>query len=119
MSLRSSLHRIVASQDELVAGEELAESLATGCTPVAHLTDRHRANVSGVLRSVTVRPREGVRALEAEMYDGSGVLELVWLGRREIAGIEPGRRLRVEGMVCERDGRRTIFNPCYELRPRS
>jgi hypothetical protein len=42
----------------------------------------------------------------------------VWLGRREIAGIAPGRRLRIDGLVCLVDGRRTVFNPRYELRPR-
>ena len=71
-----------------------------------------------MLRSVTLRPREGVPALAAELYDGSGTLDLVWMGRREIAGVEPGRRLRAEGLVCVVDGRRTLFNPCYELRPR-
>jgi DNA/RNA endonuclease YhcR with UshA esterase domain len=71
-----------------------------------------------VLRSVVLRPRQGVQALEAELYDGSGTVDLVWLGRREIAGIDPGRRLKVEGLVCTRDGRRSMFNPRYELRPR-
>jgi hypothetical protein len=59
-----------------------------------------------------------VPALEAELFDGSGALDLVWLGRRTIDGVEPGRRIRVEGMVCDVDGRRTMFNPRYELRPR-
>jgi hypothetical protein len=119
MSLRDTLRRAIESQSELEAAEERAESkLIVGCVPVADVQDRERVSVSGVLRSVTLRPREGVPALEAELYDGSGALDLVWLGRRAIAGIVPGRRLRVDGFACEIAGRRTMFNPRYELRPR-
>ena len=119
MTLREALRKALASQSELEADEERAEAnQAHGCIPVAETLDRKRVRVSGVLRSVTLRPRERVPALEAELYDGSGTLDLVWLGRRAIAGIEPGRRLNVDGMTCVVDGRRTIFNPRYELRPR-
>jgi hypothetical protein len=119
MTLREALRRAVASQAEIEADEERADAHSVaGCVPVEQLPDRHRAKVSGILRSVTLRPREGVPALEAELYDGSGTIDLVWLGRREIAGIEPGRRLQVEGLACAIDGRRTMFNPRYELRPR-
>jgi hypothetical protein len=119
MSLREHLRKAVASQDEIEADEEREDAVrATGCTPVSQASERHRAKMSGVLRSVVLRPRQGVPALEAELYDGSGTVQLVWLGRREIAGIEPGRRLKVEGLVCSREGRRSMFNPRYELRPR-
>ncbi len=117
--LRETLRKAVASRGEIEADEEREVAhRSAGCVPVADIADRHRASVSGVLRSVTLRPREGVPALEAELYDGSGTLDLVWLGRREIAGIEPGRRLRVDGLACAIDGRRTMYNPRYELRPR-
>lgn len=119
MSLKERLKMAVASQAEIEADEERQDAhRSVGCTPVDQLNNRSRASVSGVIRSVTLRPREGVPALEAELYDGSGALDLVWLGRREIAGISPGRRLKIEGLVCLVDGRRTVFNPKYELRPR-
>jgi hypothetical protein len=119
VSLRESLRKAVASQEEIEADEEREDAVrATGCTPVDQAADRRRVKVSGVIRSVVLRPRQGVPALEAELYDGSGTVQLVWLGRREIAGIEPGRRLKVEGLVCSREGRRSMFNPRYELRAR-
>jgi hypothetical protein len=119
MSLKERLKMAVASQAEIEADEERQDAhRSVGCTPVDQLSNRSRASVSGVIRSVTLRPREGVPALEAELYDGSGALDLVWLGRREIAGISPGRRLKIEGLVCLVDGRKTVFNPRYELRPR-
>ena len=119
MTLKERLKKAVASQAEIEADEERQDAhRSVGCTPVDQLSTRSRASVSGVIRSVTLRPREGVPALEAELYDGSGSLDLVWLGRRDIAGIAPGRRLKIEGLVCLVDGRRTVFNPRYELRPR-
>lgn len=119
MAFRDLLKRVTASRSEIEADEERKEAAShVGCTPVAETQPRKRAKVVGVVRSVTLRPREQVPALEAQLYDGSGVVDLVWLGRREIGGLQPGRRLRAEGLVCTVDGRRTIFNPRYELRPR-
>jgi len=118
-SLRERVRSLFASREQVEARRERADALTVaGCTPVAELPDRRRATASGIVRSVTLRPRGGVPALEAELYDGSGSLDLVWLGRREIAGIVPGRRLIVEGMVTQLDGRRALFNPRYQLRPR-
>ena len=69
----------------------------------------------GTLRAVTLRPRGGVPALEADLYDGSDSLTVVWLGRRRIAGIEPGRSIEVVGRIGRYDGYRLIYNPRYEL----
>ena len=116
--LRGALRALLASRAEVEADEERRETERRGCTAVAELSTRQRAEVSGVVRSVTLRPRQTVQALEAELYDGSGTLTVVWLGRRQIRGIEPGRRARVEGLVCLQNGRPTMFNPRYELSPR-
>ncbi|GAB2466253.1 OB-fold nucleic acid binding domain-containing protein [Xylanimonas ulmi] len=120
MSLRTAVRQVFASADSVAAGEERAEAAKTqGCVAVSTLTPRQRGKAAGVLRSVVLRPRDGVPSVEAELFDGSGALDLVWLGRRTIAGVEPGRRICVEGMVCEAEGRRTMFNPRYELRPKA
>lgn len=71
--------------------------------------------VRGKLRSVELRPREEAATLEAELYDGTEGITLVWLGRRQIAGIEPGRTLRARGRICDRDGHKVLYNPYYEL----
>ena len=47
--------------------------------------------MTGRLRTVVYTPRTNLPTLEADLYDGSDVVTLVWLGRRHIAGIEPGR----------------------------
>jgi hypothetical protein len=75
------------------------------------------AVVSGVLRSVSLRPREGVPAVEAELFDGSGRVLVVWLGRRRIRGISPGRGIVIEGRMTGDATRPVIFNPRYTLLP--
>ncbi|MBC7290966.1 MAG: OB-fold nucleic acid binding domain-containing protein [Actinotalea sp.] len=109
------LRGLTASRTEFEAVQERRRTQRSGCCPVDQAEDRHRVTVAGVLRSVTLRSRQTVPALEAELYDGTGALRLVWLGRREIPGIHPGRRLRVTGMVSEDGGTATMYNPRYEL----
>ena len=84
---------------------------------VADAPDREIVRLRGTLRTVTLRPRGGVPALEAELFDGSGMITIVWLGRRHIAGISPGRSLQVQGRIGIHDGVRTLYNPRYELIP--
>jgi hypothetical protein len=85
--------------------------------PIAEAEDRVMVQLQGTLRTVTLRPRGGVPALEAELYDGSGAVILVWLGRRRISGISPGRSVRVRGRIGRHDGERILYNPRYELVP--
>jgi hypothetical protein len=73
--------------------------------------------VTGTLRTVTLRPRGPSLTMEADLWDGTGNITLVWLGRRDIPGIEPGRRILVHGRLADIKGEPTIFNPQYELRP--
>jgi hypothetical protein len=114
--LRGFLRRLTSSKAELEAQELQRTSDSEGATPIKACATRQRACVAGTLRTVTLRPRGGAPALEAELYDGSDVIDLVWLGRRRIAGIEPGRLVRAEGLVSVQDGRKVMFNPRYELR---
>jgi hypothetical protein len=117
--LRQALARLTAPQHEVHAEMEQERAAQLGGTPVSRLDMRRAATVCGTLRSVTLRPRAGVPSLEAELYDGSGSINVIWLGRRQIAGVEPGRRIRVHGMVTESEGSRAVFNPRYELVPKT
>jgi hypothetical protein len=98
------------------ATELKRDVVKAGCCQISNARDRERVSLQGSLRTVTLRPRGGVPALEAELYDGSGVILLVWLGRRRIAGIEPGRAVKVEGRVGTQNSTRVMFNPRYDLR---
>ncbi len=60
-------------------------------------------------------PGPATSNLECVLADGTGEILLVFQGRRQIAGIEPGARLVVEGMVGDWARRQAILNPSYEL----
>ena len=114
--LRRSLSRWASTSDQ--AARDLRQAYADpGVVTIADAPDRDPVCLRGTLRTVTLRPRGGVPALEAELYDGSGVLTLVWLGRRRITGITPGRSIQVRGRIGRHDGVRVLFNPRYELMP--
>jgi hypothetical protein len=111
------LRRLTAGRDELQAEELRAEIDERVATPIGDCTDREVADVAGILRSVTLRPRGPSLTMEADLWDGTGHVTLVWLGRRNIPGVQPGRRIVVRGRVTQIKGERTIYNPVYELQP--
>jgi amino acid transporter len=111
------LRRLTAGRDELHAAELQAEIDEGVATPIGDCADREVADVAGILRSVTLRPRGPSLTMEADLWDGTGHVTLVWLGRRNIPGIQPGRRIMVRGRVTQIKGERTIYNPVYELQP--
>jgi hypothetical protein len=86
-----------------------------GVRSIPSLRLRERAKVAGRIRSLTVQPWGSVPTLECVIDDDKGRLVVAFLGRRQIAGLQPGARIIVEGTVTERRGRLTIINPSYEF----
>lgn len=115
--VRRLFRRLVASDSELDAADLQQASARAGATPVVECPRGQRVTVSGRLTSVVYTPRTNLPTLEAELFDGSGTVTLVWLGRRRIPGIEPGRSLSAEGRLAVRDDRKVIYNPRYSLEP--
>lgn len=111
------MKRLTASSEELEADEIAEEREQEGCLRIATTSDREMATVFGHVKSVSLAPRAGTPTLEAAIFDGSDMLTLVWLGRRQIPGIEPGVDLRATGRISCQDGTRVMYNPRYELRP--
>lgn len=116
--LRRTLSRWTTSSHEQ-HDRELRDEYVTGggATAIADAPDRETVVLRGTLRTVTLRPRGGVPALEAELYDGTGAITLVWLGRRRIAGVVPGVSIQVTGRIGFHDRVRVLYNPRYELIP--
>src|SRR5690242_20387066 len=117
--LRRALHRLTAGEDELLDEQLQSRTAEEGASPVSDCQVGQPVVVAGTLRAVVLRPLAGVPTLEAELYDGTGTITLVWLGRRRIRGIDPGRALVARGRLTRREGKPTVFNPAYELRPAS
>ena len=96
------------------------EQLMTWCTqrdvvPLDALELRHPVRVGGEVRSVRIVPRAGADALEATISDGRATVTAIFLGRRKIPGVSPGRRLILEGVVAHDTEGNVIYNPVYTL----
>ncbi|MGY1744934.1 OB-fold nucleic acid binding domain-containing protein [Blastococcus sp. SYSU D00695] len=110
-----TLQRLTADDHTRDAEQLRDDAASAGCEAVSACQKGRVVTVTGRLKSVVYTPRETVPTLEAELFDGSGSVTLVWLGRRRIAGIEPGRTLTARGRFGSFEGREVIYNPWYEL----
>ena len=86
--------------------------------PIGSLRQPGHATVEGRVRAAQIRSGRpaGTSVLACEVADSTGELRAVFLGRSHIAGLEPGRRIRLHGRVSVgADGQPTMTNPAYEL----
>ena len=113
--MQRALRRFASSNAELESEELQRKVRAEGAVPIQNCEDRQRVQLTGTVSTVTINPRAGHPALEVELRDGSGAVTLVWLGRRQIPGIDPGRTLKIWGRISCHEGKRLIYNPRYEL----
>ncbi|WP_026922326.1 OB-fold nucleic acid binding domain-containing protein [Glycomyces arizonensis] len=122
------LRRLAAPSQELFAADVRDEVTSRALrrdgepeadyTPVDRLEARQAATVAGRLRTVVLRTEGRSPSVEAELFDGTGQVTLVWMGRRRIVGLEAGTRIVARGRAARAaDGRLVIYNPIYELRP--
>lgn len=114
----SSLRRFAGRRNGPTEAEEPTTDPApheTESAPIATIRPRERVTVVGEVRTVSLRPLVEVPALDVELWDGTGSVHLVWLGRRSIVGIVTGLQLRATGRVTEHRRAPTIFNPAYEI----
>lgn len=114
------LHRLTTDADEVDA-ERLSSDVEANpeACPAHDCRPGESVALLGRLRYVDLRPTDAICALTAELFDGTDSVQLIWLGRRSIRGIEPGRTLKVRGRVAIRGGAKVMYNPDYELLPTS
>ncbi|GAA2248726.1 hypothetical protein GCM10010401_23120 [Rarobacter faecitabidus] len=116
-SLSGRLKSLFDSRDDMAAADSRALGRREpGTQTCAQAARRGEVTLIGRIRSVLVQPRGSAPSLEVQLDDGTGMVRLVWLGRRRIPGIEAGRELKVRGFVNRSDSLMTIYNPRYELR---
>ena len=114
-SLRRLVKRLTTDIDTLDADDLSDHVEAENARKACDCRSGEEVTVLGRLRSVELSPRDAVATLEAELFDGTEGVTLVWLGRRRIPGIEPGRTIKARGRIAMRDGRKVLYNPYYEL----
>ena len=84
-------------------------------TPIVQARWRDQVRVRGQVRSIRVLSQKDSPTLEVVLADDSGVVSIVFLGRREIAGINVGTRMEATGTVGVFHSRLAMLNPSYEL----
>jgi RecG-like helicase len=86
-------------------------------TLIADLRARSRVTVQGMIRSAgTVRVASGV-AYHFTLVDGSGELDVLFLGQSDMAGLQPSTRILAEGTVGSYDSKLALWNPRYTIAP--
>jgi len=112
---RRWVRRLTTDVADLDADDLSRDSVRCGAQPAVQCRSGEQVVVLGRLRSVEFCPHGASASLEAELFDGTDGVTLVWMGRRRIPGIEPGRTIKVRGRIALRDGRKVLYNPYYEL----
>ena len=112
---RSWLRSFYASDEDLAAYELTEQAEIRGSTLIEEIDRGKPIQVTGVVKSATVRPNTQVPTYEVEVFDGSGSLTVVWQGRKHVTGVEPGTRIEVEGRITFISGKPCLHNPVYKI----
>jgi amino acid transporter len=90
-------------------------STAEGITPIGEVRWREKVTIEGQVQTLRVKPTAGSTTVECIVEDGTGAMSIVFVGRRQIGGLEVGTRIRAKGTAAEHKGRLAILNPAYTL----
>lgn len=114
-ALLQRLRRLFAPSDEIDAQRARLDAARAGCDSVRDVAERRKVRLTGFISSMVIHPRSAAAAVEADLFDGTGTITLIWLGREKISGIRPGTRLEVTGFAANRGHHRVMYNPRYEI----
>jgi two-component system, OmpR family, sensor histidine kinase KdpD len=89
----------------------------TRATAISDIRGRDRARVTGTIVSAETTTVGSGLAYRCVLNDGTGELDLLFLGRAAVAGLAAGIRCSIEGVVTARGGRLAVWNPRYEVQP--
>ena len=115
MALKKFVERLTKPIEDVDRENLRAFCEAQNCSPISDVEPRVPARIAGEVKSVRIVPRAGADALEVVVGDGQGTLVGIFLGRRKIAGISPGRRIIFQGVALRDRKQLEIFNPIYTL----
>jgi RecG-like helicase len=118
MPRRRIVDRLTETDEERLAAEirEWADTVP-GSVRIADAEERKRVKLAGAVRRITIRPVMGFEGMRLLLFDGTGEVSVVFLGRRSIPGLTLGSRLVVEGVLGRSGGTREIVNPSFEFVP--
>lgn len=84
-------------------------------TTVKEARPRSEARISGRVVAVRIESLDAPPQFGMQIDDGTGRIDAIFMGRRNVPGIEPGAHVAIEGVVCASQALPRMFNPRYEL----
>jgi hypothetical protein len=84
-------------------------------TTIAEIRPQDLVRITGIIRSKAALSLSGCPACRYTLADGTGEVDLLFLGRVLIAGLETGLHCVAAGRAAARDERIVIWNPRYEV----
>jgi hypothetical protein len=117
VAFKNAVKRFTTPVDELDREQLIKFCDGCGLMPMTDIELRTHVRVGGEVRSVRMVPRAGAPALEVTISDGRGNATAVFLGRRKITGVVPGRHIVIEGVAGSTGKRILLLNPLYTLYP--
>jgi two-component system, OmpR family, sensor histidine kinase KdpD len=89
-------------------------------TRAPRITDvrvQDRVKVTGTIISAQTTAIGSGLGYRCVLADGTGQLDLLFLGRAAVAGLAAGTRCSIEGVAAARGDRLAVWNPRYEVQP--
>ena len=100
---------------------EFTESETWGGMPVvrkvSEIEPRVRLVVTGMVVAVGTEDVGGSLSARCTIDDGTGQVDLLFLGQPSIGGMAEGAFVTVEGAVMRDNGKHVIWNPMYRIEP--
>jgi hypothetical protein len=117
MGFLERFRRRLAETDEERLSQEIQDWAAKvpGSVRIGSCPGRTHVKLAGVVKRITVTPIQGSESLEAVIFDGTGEVSVVWMGRRTIPGLTLGTHVVVQGVVAEDRSGRKMVNPTFEF----
>jgi amino acid transporter len=106
--------RVQIGTDDTEAGGAARHPRHEGVTPIGDVAWKQRVTVEGRVKLVQAGTTAG-KSLEAQVFDDTGGVRLLFFGRTRIPGITPGTVIRATGTVGDYKGHLALANPRYEL----
>jgi hypothetical protein len=86
-------------------------------TTIGEIRPQDRVLLTGIIRSKAALSISGCPACRYTLADGTGEVDMLFLGRVLIAGLETGLHCIAAGRAAARDGRIVVWNPRYQVLP--
>ena len=102
----------------MMGTRQLSRAAALRCEAVTRIADvrgQERVTLAGTIISAQAITVGSSIACRCVLADGTGELDLLFLGRSAIAGLTAGVRCSIQGVVAARGARLAVWNPRYQV----